>query len=64
MNELKAKLISLGLSEEQTDQAIHAVVDFAKSKLPESFHGALEDVMAGKTPDLGGLLGGLGGFFK
>jgi len=63
MNELKEKLRSFGLSDEQIEQSIVAVVEFAKSKLPAQFHGALDDVIAGKTPDIGGLLGGLGGFF-
>jgi len=63
MNELKEKLRSFGLSDEQIEQSIVAVVEFAKSKLPAQFHGAMDDVIAGKTPDIGGLLGGLGGFF-
>jgi ketopantoate reductase len=63
MNELKEKLSALGLSEEMTDKAITTVVDFAKSKIPESYHSMIEDVMAGKTPDVGGILGSLGGLF-
>jgi hypothetical protein len=48
------------------NKAIESVADFAKSKLPEQFHSTLDDVMAGNTPDLGGLgglLGGLKGLF-
>lgn len=63
MNELKQKLIALGLSEEMTDKAIATVAEFAKSKIPESYHPMLDDVLAGKTPEMGGLLGTLGGFF-
>jgi len=63
MNELKAKLMALGLSEEMTDKAITTVAEFVKTKIPESYHSMIDDVMAGKTPDLGGILGGLGSFF-
>jgi hypothetical protein len=63
MNELKAKLQDLGLSEEMTDKAIATVAEFVKSKLPKHFHKPIDDVLAGKSPDLGGLLGGLGGLF-
>lgn len=63
MNELKTKLQALGLSEEMTDKAIATVAEYLKSKLPEKFHQPIDDVLAGKTPDIGGLLGGLGGLF-
>lgn len=66
MNELKAKLAVLGLSDEVAEKAIHIVGDFAKAKLPASLHAMIDDVLAGKSPDLGklGKLGGLlGGFF-
>ena len=66
IQELKTKLTELGLSEEMSDKAITTIADFAKTKLPDSLHTAIDDVMAGKTPDLGslgGLLGGLKGFF-
>jgi hypothetical protein len=59
MTELKIKLMAIGLSEEMTEKAIATVADFVKSKVPESFHGMLDDVLAGKSPDLGGLFGGL-----
>ena len=63
MNELNSKLQALGLSEEMTDKAIATVAEFVKSKLPENFHKAIDDVLAGQSPDLGGLFGGLGGLF-
>ncbi len=63
MNELKEKLAALGLSEEMTDQAIATVADYVKSKIPATYHGMFDDVLAGKTPELGGILGGLGGLF-
>lgn len=63
MNELKEKLIAHGLSEEMTDKVIATVADFVKSRIPESYHSMIDDVLAGKTPELGGILGSLGGFF-
>jgi ketopantoate reductase len=62
MNELKEKLKALGLSEEMTDSTIATVADFVKSKIPESYHSMIDDVLDGKTPELGGILGSLGGF--
>ncbi len=63
MNELKEKLTSLGLSEEMTDKAIATVAEFVKSKIPESYHSMIDDVLAGKTPEMGGILGSIGGLF-
>jgi len=66
INELKTRLTAIGLSEEMAAKAIETVADFAKTKLPEQFHSAMDDVLAGKNPDLaalGGLLGGLKGLF-
>ena len=63
MNELKEKLTALGLSEEMTDKTIATVAEFVKSKIPASYHGMIDDVLAGKTPELGGILGNLGGLF-
>ncbi|BCU78336.1 hypothetical protein [Luteolibacter sp. LG18] len=66
MKELEDKLASLGLSPEQSHQAIQAVVDFIKSKVPSEYQGMVDEVMAGNMPDLGalgGLMGGLKGLF-
>ena len=63
MNELKEKLAALGLSEEMADKTIATVADFVKSKIPATYHGMIDDVLAGKTPELGGILGSLGGLF-
>lgn len=63
MNELKQKLTSLGLSEEMADKVITTVAEFVKSKVPASYHGMIDDALAGKTPELGGILGSLGGLF-
>ena len=66
MNELKLKLAALGLSETQVDQVIVTMAEFAKARLPQNLHPMLDDVLAGKAPDLGqmgGMLGGLKGMF-
>lgn len=66
INELKTRLTASGLSEEMAAKAIETVAAFAKTKLPVQFHSAMDDVMAGKDPDLGpltGMLGGIKGLF-
>lgn len=59
MNELKQKLAGLGLSEQQVDGAIKTVGDFVKSKLPAEYQGMVDSLMAGQTPDLSALGGGV-----
>ena len=59
MNELKERLAALGLSSEQVDGAIKTVADFIKSKLPPEYRGMVDSLLAGKTPDLSALGGGL-----
>ena len=66
INELKVKLIEIGMDEAMASKAIYTVAEFAKAKLPSALHKPIDEVMAGKNPDLGalgGLLGGLRGFF-
>ncbi len=63
MNELKAKLTALGLSEDMAEKVIATVAEFVKGKIPATYHGMIDDVLAGKTPELGGILGSLGGLF-
>ena len=63
MNQLKEKLMGLGLGEEMADKVIVTVAEFVKSKIPQGYHSMIDDVLAGKSPDLGGILGGLSGFF-
>lgn len=63
MNELKEKLAAIGLSDEMADKAIETVASFVKSKIPQSYHSMIDDVLAGKSPDMGGILGNLGGLF-
>ncbi len=60
MNELKEKLIALGLSEEMANQVIATVLEFMKSKIPATYHGMIDEVLAGQSPELHGLLGSLG----
>ena len=59
MDELKAKLTGLGLSDEMASQAIQAVGEFVKSKMPEQFQGVIDQLLSGQSPDLGSLSGGL-----
>ena len=59
MNELKQRLAALGLSDEQVDGAIKTVAEFVKSKLPPDYQGMVDSLMAGGTPDLSALGGGL-----
>ena len=59
MNELKEKLAALGLSGEQVDGAIQTVSEFVKAKLPTEYQGMVDSLMAGETPDLSALGGGL-----
>jgi hypothetical protein len=63
MNQLKEKLLGLGLSDEMTEKVIVTVAEFVKSKIPQSYHSMIDDVLAGKSPELGGILGSLSGFF-
>jgi len=63
MNELKQKLTAIGLSDEMADKAIATVAEFVKSKIPATYHGMIDDVMAGKRPDMGGILGSITGLF-
>lgn len=66
IDELKLRLTALGMDEEMATKAIATMADFAKTKVPTPFHSAIDEVMAGKKPDLGplaGLLGGLSGLF-
>ena len=55
--------MGLGLSAEMTDKAIVTIAEFVKSKIPASYHSMVDDVLAGKTPEMGGILGTLGGLF-
>jgi hypothetical protein len=45
------------------DKVIVTVATFVKSKIPASYHSMIDDVLAGKSPELGRILGSLSGFF-
>ena len=63
MNELKQKLIDLGLSEEMSQQAIDTVLGYVKEKLPENMQGMVDSAAEGEMPDVGGLLDKAKGLF-
>jgi hypothetical protein len=64
MDELKAKLTGLGLSDEMATQVIQAVGEFVKSKVPAQFQDIVDQLLSGQSPDLGILSGGLLGKMK
>ena len=59
MNELKEKLAALGLSAEQVDGALQTVAEFVKAKVPAEYQGIVDSLLAGESPDLASLGGGL-----
>jgi hypothetical protein len=61
MNQLREKLVALGLGEEMADKVILTVAEFVKSKIPSSFHSMIDDVLAGNSTEFSGILGSLGG---
>jgi nucleoid DNA-binding protein len=51
-----------GISEEQAQKALDAVVEYAKEKVPPAFQGMVDGLLKGEKPSgLGGLMGGLFG---
>jgi len=52
MNELKQKLMDLGLSAEMVDQVIQTIGDFVQSKVPGVDRAMVEKLLAGETSDL------------
>ncbi len=60
MNELKQKLMSLGLGEDMADKVMATVVEFAKSKIPAAYHGMMDEMLSGRSSELRGILGSLG----
>jgi hypothetical protein len=47
------------LSGEQVDGALSTVAEFVKAKLPQEYQGIVDSLLAGETPDLASLGGGL-----
>lgn len=63
MNELKGKLVALGLSEEMTGQVIATMADHVKGKIPASFHPMIDEVLAGDSSGIDGILGSISSLF-
>ncbi|GAA5494598.1 hypothetical protein SAMN02745181_3124 [Rubritalea squalenifaciens DSM 18772] len=62
---LKQQLMDrFGLDEAAATQAIEMVLGFVKEKLPENLQGTVDAISKGDTPDLGGVVDGLKGFFQ
>lgn len=55
MDELKQKLMDLGLSAEMVDQVIQTVGDFVQAKVPGVDQAMVEKLLAGETSDLLGM---------
>jgi hypothetical protein len=59
MDELKEKLIGLGLSEEMAMQVIELMGEFLKSKVPAPYQSLVETFLAGQSPDLSNIGGSM-----
>ena len=60
MKELREKLIALGLCDDMADKVMVTVVEFAKSKIPATYHGMVDEMLGGESSELRGILGSLG----
>ena len=60
MKELREKLIALGLGDDMADKVMATVVEFAKSKIPATYHGMVGEMLSGESSELRGILGSLG----
>jgi hypothetical protein len=63
MDELKEKLLALGVNEDQIDGVIEAFVDFIKGKLPDGMEGMVQGLMDGDSSDANDLLDKAKGLF-
>lgn len=67
MDELIKQLTqNAGITEKQAAQAVETVVGYLKERVPAPLAGSIDGVLggAGNAQDLGGLIGGLGGFLS
>jgi hypothetical protein len=55
MDELKQKLMELGLTAEMVDQVIQTIGDFVQTKVPGVDREMVEKLLAGETKDLLGM---------
>ena len=63
MDELKEKLLTLGVKEDQIDGVIEAFVDFIKGKLPSGMEGMVQGLLDGDGSDANDLLDQAKGLF-
>ena len=68
MNELIQNLVTkVGITEEQAKGSVETVAEFVKGKLPASFHGQIDKILAGGEAEsfnpLDAAKDALGGFF-
>lgn len=55
MDELKQKLMELGLTAEMVDQVIQTIGDFVQAKVPGVDRAMVEKLLAGESNDLLGM---------
>lgn len=63
MDELKEKLLALGVNEDQIDGVIEVFVDFIKGKLPDGMEGMVQGLLDGNGSDANDLLDQAKGLF-
>ena len=63
MDELREKLLTLGVNEDQVDGVIEAFVDFIKGKLPDGMEGMVQGLLDGNGSDANALLDQAKGLF-
>jgi hypothetical protein len=63
MDELKEKLLALGVKEDQIDGVIEVFVDFIKGKLPDGMEGMVQGLLDGNGSDANDLLDQAKGLF-
>ena len=55
MNDLKQQVMDkLGVDEAMAEAAIQLVLGYAKTKLPASLQGPIDQIAKGESPDIGG----------